>query len=797
MPRGTSVLNAARSLGIHVSTLCDHPTLESVGACRMCVVEIQPGPPRPAASCTTPASQGMQVRTDTKAIVDIRRKTIEMLLQHHPLDCPYCDQSGTCELQDETFDLNIWKSPFETVSKGYPEENLNEVVMINHNRCILCYRCVRVCDEQMGVHALDVSDRGGRSFIVTAQHKFMDCERCGMCIEVCPVGAVLSRPFKHVARAWQTVQADSTCPHCSVGCKIQVESRKGEVLRVRVGEPVEPNRGIVCVKGFFGWSFINDDERIARPMIRRAGELVEVGWSETIEFVSDRLTAIAEMEGPETIGAVGSGRCTNEDNYSLQRLMRSVVGTNNVYLGPNGFAATHQVIGSTLGSEAVFHSQDELLESDVVLVIGADINGTHNVLAAHLKAAARQRGPRLIVATRIGSALDVFAHQSVRVRPGAESKLLTAISGEDIADPETSVGVSREDIAAIREAFGSAGKSAIVWDTGLWTSGRVADIAGAACNVALSTGKTRLFPLPEKGNLAGAVQIGMDPAALPGPVPIDDAAARARLGEFWGAMPPAEPGIALDELLYGGKMKALYVMGEDIVGTAKDPAAAKAALEAASLVIVQDIFMNSTASVADVVLPGTTFAEKSGHFINFEGRACPVTKSNPTFAESREDWEIPARIAARMGADFGYRHASELWNEINEVAKPAKLSGSMTALSVNGTVPPPGGDYPFALVTETNLYTAGSSARHGQVLADLYPAQAEINETDAENLAIADGETVEVRSASGAVTAFAKLSRFVPAGVVYLADSLPEVPARELGRSAPDATPVCLRKVEA
>ncbi|MDP6183966.1 MAG: 2Fe-2S iron-sulfur cluster-binding protein, partial [Gammaproteobacteria bacterium] len=332
VPRGTSVLNAARSLRLHVPTLCDHPTLESVGACRMCVVEIQPGPPRPTASCTTPAADGMEVRTDTQAIVDIRRKTIEMLLQHHPLDCPYCDQSGTCELQDETFGLNIWKSPFETVSKAYPEENLNEVVMINHNRCILCYRCVRVCDEQMGVHALDVSDRGGRSFIVTAQHKFMDCERCGMCIEVCPVGAVLSRPFKHSARAWQTVRADSTCPHCSVGCKIQVESRKGEVLRVRVGEPVEPNRGIVCVKGFFGWSFVNDDQRIGSPMIRRAGELEEVEWREAIEFVSEHLTAIAEIEGPETIGAVGSGRYTNEDNYALQRLMRSVVGTNNVYL---------------------------------------------------------------------------------------------------------------------------------------------------------------------------------------------------------------------------------------------------------------------------------------------------------------------------------------------------------------------------------------------------------------------------------------------------------------------------------
>ncbi len=193
MPKGLTVLQAAESIGIDVPTLCNHEILEPVGACRMCVVEIAPGPPRPMASCTTPAADGMTVKTNTDEMQQIRRQTIELLLQQPPARLPYCDQSGTCELQDETFGLNIWSSPFETVSKAFPEENLNEVIMINHNRCILCYRCVRVCDEQMGVHALDVSDRGSKSFIVTAQHKFMDCERCGMCVEVCPVGAVLSR----------------------------------------------------------------------------------------------------------------------------------------------------------------------------------------------------------------------------------------------------------------------------------------------------------------------------------------------------------------------------------------------------------------------------------------------------------------------------------------------------------------------------------------------------------------------------------------------------------------------------
>ncbi len=790
MPTGTSVLNAARSLGIDVPTLCDHATLEPVGACRMCVVEIQPGPPRPAASCTTPAADGMEVRTDTQAMVDVRRKTIEMLLQHHPLDCPYCDQSGTCELQDQTFALNIWQSPFETVSKAYPEENLNEVVMINHNRCIMCFRCVRVCDEQMSVHALDVADRGARAFIVPAQLKFMDCERCGMCIEVCPVGALLSRPFKHVARAWQTVQTDTTCPHCSVGCKIQVESRKGEILRARVGEPVEPNRGIVCVKGYFGWSFVNSAERIGSPMIRRAGELEEVTWREALEFVGEKLTSIAATEGAESVGAIGSGRCTNEDNYALQRLMRSVIGTNNVYLAENGFSAAHDVITKALGSQAIFHDQDDLLESEVVLILGADINGTHNILAAHLKAAARKGGPKLIVATRLGSAIDSVADLSVRVRPGGESTFLAALAGGGGADIEKTAGVSAGEIARIRTALAGAERSAIVWDTGAWTAGRAKDIAAAACNVAISTGKTKLFPLPEEGNLAGAVQMGMSPESLPGPVPIDDESARSRLGEFWGALPPAEPGVPRDEFLYGGGMKALYVMAEDVVGNSADPKRTIEALESASLVVVQDIFMTGTARAADVVLPGTTFAEKTGHFINFEGRVCPLTKAAPTIDESREDWEIPSRIAARLGADFGYRHADQLWSEIREVTRPVETAGSMKLQAVNGSVPPPGGDYPFALTSETNLYTAGSAARRGTVFADLYPAQVELNPADAGRLGIDDGTEVEVRSRQGVVKAPAKLSKAIPEGVVHLADGIPEASSAALNRGAPDGTAV-------
>ena len=250
VPRGATVLQACESIGVEIPTLCTDPRLKPYGACRMCVVEVQPGPPRPIASCTTPAGDGMTVVTNSQSIRDVRKHVIELQLQHHPLDCPYCDQAGSCELQDEVFDQEIHQSPYETIPKAHPEEILNEVILINHNRCILCGRCVRMCDEQIGVHALDFVERSVGTFIAPAQHEFMDCERCGMCIETCPVGALLSRPFKHAARSWQTEKAASTCPHCAVGCSLLVESRHGAVVRTRTNGLEDPGARHPLRQGF-------------------------------------------------------------------------------------------------------------------------------------------------------------------------------------------------------------------------------------------------------------------------------------------------------------------------------------------------------------------------------------------------------------------------------------------------------------------------------------------------------------------------------------------------------------------
>ncbi len=794
VPKGKTVLQAANIAGIKVPTLCNHEILEPVGACRMCVVEISPGPPRPMASCTTPAANGMTVQTNTDAMQHIRRQTIELLLQHHPLDCPYCDQSGTCELQDETFGLNIWNSPFETVSKAFPEENLNEVIMINHNRCILCYRCVRVCDEQMGVHALDVSDRGSKSFIVTAQHKFMDCERCGMCVEVCPVGAVLSRPFKHSARAWQTVQTQTTCPHCSVGCQLQLETRKGQALRARARPVTQPNEGILCGKGFFGWEHVNDPDRITSPMIRRAGELTTVGWPEAIEHVGDMLLDIARREGPESIAVIGGNEISVEDAYALARFGRSALGTPNIYQAESGFALTADVIERNLGSAALFPDQDAVLRSDFALVFGADVNGTHNVLAAHMKAAARKGQMAYATAFRVGSGLDIFAQRKVRVKPGQEADFLYALA-HPTATAAAGLDLDLDELSGLAQSLAKAERPFLIWDTGAWMRGREAEIAIAACRLVRSTGLT-LCPLPETANAAGVWQVGLCPELLPGRFQADSADAQEKVSATWDS-PPAGVGKAFDQAAAEGGLAAVYLVGLEDPSQLPGGIASASVLEAARLVIVQATHLGPLSEIADVVLPGALPAEKDGHLVSFEGRANPLQVALPPPGNARPDWEITARLAAYLGFDFGHRKAESLWDELAifgcaQVHPAAAMAGASIG---NGHLPGPTADLPLILANETNLFTGSRNLRRGETLPEIYSDCVEIGPSDADWLGLADADRATLRSVSGSLEVDVKVSERVPAGVVYLADGLATAASERLNSDGADGRPVSLRKV--
>ncbi len=793
VPRGATVLQACESIGVEIPTLCTDPRLKPYGACRMCVVEVQPGPPRPTASCTTPAGDGMTVVTDSQSIKDIRKHVIELQLQHHPLDCPYCDQAGTCELQDEVFDQEIFQSPYETVPKAHPEEILNEVILINHNRCILCGRCVRMCDEQIGVRALDFVERAVGTFIAPAQHEFMDCERCGMCIETCPVGALLSRPFKHAARSWQTEKTASTCPHCAVGCSLLVESRHGSVVRTRSNGLEEPDRGILCAKGFFGHSFVNSGERITEPLVRRNGALQPASWSEALNVISAGLREVLDAHGPQAVGVVGSPNTTNEDNYTLQRFARAVLGTNNVYSQSSGLHAAARTLRAVLGSAAGPRSQSELLESDVILVVGADIGQTHNVVGAHVKQAARDDGRTLLVATRLASGLDDFATVAARVRPGAEAVLLSALAGADIPNMHALTGIDADTLTAMRSRVQAAGTVAVVWDTGVWTLGKAEAIAQGAANLALAHDGVKLFPLPERANAAGTFLLGMAPDLLPGARPLSDDEARRQASDAWGAPVPAEPGLAFDDFI-DGPMQALYVMGEDVVGGSANPQGAQAALERARLVVAQDIFMNATTEAADVVLPGATFAEKGGHFTNFEGRLGRLAPAIPPVGKARPDWEIVARVSAAMGADFGWRSHEPISTELAGLMQRPSLPGSRESAAVNGAAPAPADG--FVLATEQHLYTAGVSGRRADSLTLMLPeAVAELNAGDAQRLSIAHGDRIRLSADGGEVNLKALVADRVPPGVVSLPDRFLEAAPRQLDPRAPDGAAVRVHKV--
>ncbi len=793
VPAGSTVLQACESIGVEIPTLCTDPRLDPYGACRMCVVEIQPGPPRPMASCTMQAAPGMTVVTNSRAIKDIRKHVIELQLQHHPLDCPYCDQAGTCELQDETFAQEIHQSPYETIPKAHPEEILNEVILINHNRCILCGRCVRMCDEQIGVYALDFVHRAIGTFIAPAQHKEMDCERCGMCIETCPVGALLSRPFKHAARSWQTDKTASTCPHCSVGCSLLVESRHGDVVRTRTNGLEEPANGILCAKGFFGHSFVNSGDRLTQPLIRRDGRLQPATWHEAISHVSSRLRGVVDRHGPSAVGAVGSPNCTNEDNYALQRFMRQVIGSNNVYSQASGFHETFHALASVLGSGALLRTQNELLESDVILVVGADIGQTHNVVGAHIKRAVRRDGRQLLMATRLASTLDRYAAETVRVRPGGEAALLAALAGHDDVS-EDATGVSEAALGAMRRLLDAAGSVAVVWDTGVWTLGRASQVARAAASLAQAHADVRLFPLAERANTVGTLLAGMAPDTLPGLRPVADAAARAEVEAVTGAPALEESGASLSELLEGGG-RALYVMGEDLVSSAGDPDAMRENLANLELLIVQDIFMSPTAELADVVLPGASFAEKGGHFTNFEGRRGPLAPAIIPVGDARPDWEIIARLAAALGNDFGWRSHEPISQEIERLWRMPDIEGGEPVGDFNGALAPAINGGTFTLSTEQHLYTAGVAGRRAPSLALMLPdAVAELNPEDAKNLNVTDGDAISLASHAGALNLKTLVASRVPRGVVNLPDRFLEAPPRRLDSAAPNGIPVQVTK---
>jgi len=651
VPAGTLVIEAARRTAIEVPAFCYYPGLSLQAACRMCLVEVEKTPKLQTA-CTLVAAEGMVVRTETEQVRAARKGMLEFLLTNHPLDCPVCDKGGECELQDMVFRYGADSSRFVEEKIHSPEEKWSELVYYDAPRCILCFRCVRVCDEGMDVKALGVGQRGAYSVIIPNQADHLDCEECGMCIDICPVGALTSGTYRYKTRPWEMEYHSTVCAHCSNGCKTTLSVRNNEILRANNRDLSGINGDFLCVKGRFGFDFVHHPERQKTPLLWKKERFQEASWEEALAEVAARLKEIRETHGPDSIAFIGSNRTSNEDNYLLQRFARGVIGTNNIdHHRTADYAGLLSALGAGAASQQL--TMQQLGAARAILLIGNDATEQNPLVAWRIREAIRHAGAKLYLINSEDVKLRRKAAQFVRVPAGSEPAVVRHLaSGEGDLDADVVV-----ELMALKAALAQQSDVAILFGAEL-AGAAIADLVQLG---ALLPGTSRYMALGDYSNSRGAADMGLLPDRLPGYASVTDAAAREAFAKLWGASLPERPGLHARDILRGvedGDIKALYVIGANPLSTfgMKEPDA----LRRLPLLVVQDLFRTETSEYADVFLPATCAYEKSGTVTNTAGEIQLLRKSLDTMGP-RSDFDI-LRILSHQLARAGAGQAIHLRN---------------------------------------------------------------------------------------------------------------------------------------
>jgi NADH-quinone oxidoreductase chain G len=621
-PAGTLLIEACKTVGIEVPSFCYYPNLSLQGACRMCLVRIEKMPKLQTA-CTTGITEGMVVTTDSDEIRQARKSMVELLLGNHPLDCPVCDAGGECELQDMTFSYGAAESKFIDIKNHRDEQQWSPVVYFDRPRCILCYRCVRACGEGMDVWALGIENRGSSSTIVPNFGDHLECEECGMCIDICPVGALTSGAYRYKTRPWEMNHVGTTCTHCGDGCKTTLGVRRSdtgmEIVRGDNRDKSGINGDFLCIKGRYAFDFAKHEDRLMQPLVKKGGRLVRATWEEAFELAGNKFKDICGREGGRAIGVIGSTRTTNEENYVLQKFARVVLGTNNV--DHHRTADLPAFASAVHGKSKLTASMREVATAPAILLIGNDPTNQHPLLAWQIRQNVRLNRARLYVVTDHDIKLTRQAVEVVEVAAGQYNEFVS--SGlSPLAEK-----LRREQGLVI--AFGSELRGAGV---------------PALAHFAASLPGAKLICLADYSNSRGAADMGLYPDLLPGYFPVSEA------GRFkdWGVI-PAQPGMAIPQMVdaaRSGSLQGLYIVGANPIGRlGVDPSALKN-----TFVVVQDMFLTETAALADVVLPAANAYEKSGTFTNTCGDIQIVKKAGEV-TTTKPDFEMIVRIADAMGFD--------------------------------------------------------------------------------------------------------------------------------------------------
>ena len=713
---GETILEVAQKNGVEIPTLCNMEQIEPSGACRMCLAELESG--ELVTSCTHPARDGMKVETENERINNLRKLNLELQLTNTEVDMSCEGDETRCELANLVREFDLQPERFEGEKRSHEKLDDNPFFELDHDKCILCGRCVRVCDEIRERSAIDLIGRGFDTKVAPPLDESLTegtCQFCGQCVDACPSGALTSKMRIDKGDPNEVESTSTVCTYCGVGCRMDVKTRDGEVVDVAPDPEAPANDIRLCSKGRFGFDFVNRDDRLTQPLIKEDGEFREASWEEALDLVSDKLGGIKEESGSDAIAGLSSATCTNEENYLFQKFMRATIGTNSVdHCARLCHSSTVAGLVRAFGSGAMTNSIGEIRDADTILVTGSNTTESHPVIGLEVKKAVKN-GANLIVAdpreielVQEGDA-DIHLRQNSGTDVAWLMGMINLIIEDDLVDEEF-IEERTENFQAMKEAaqefppekveeitgipedklreaahmYGEADKGTILFAMGITQHSHGTDNVLSVANLALATGNvgkesTGVNPLRGQNNVQGACDLGALPNVYPGYQNVDDEANQEKFEEAWGVEQSPEPGLTVVEMMNAaeeGDVRGMYIMGENPMVSDPDIGHVEDALEELDFLAVQDIFLTETAEYADVVLPAASFAETEGSFTNSERRIQKLNRAIEPKGNTKPDWEIISELSTKMGYPMDYDSAMELTDEITEVTP---IYGGITA----------------------------------------------------------------------------------------------------------------------
>lgn len=833
---GSSLFNAIKDTGVELPAMCYHYSFSPFGSCGLCLVEVE-GKKNNVRACTAKSLDGMVVHTETDKMTEARKKAVEKHLTTHPLDCPVCDADGQCELQDMTYDLGVYDIKKGKKRKDIPEDNRSVVLGFNMERCIRCGQCINVCKEVQLVDALCFYKENKNTLVGAHGGGTLFCEFCGDCLAVCPVGAIVNNFSKYAYKPWQLKKTKTTCNYCSDGCQITLESKDQSIIQVssdfswesKFGFDVGPGdgHGGICVRGRFGFQYIESKKRLSHALMKTGEGFTEVPWYKALSLMAKQLNDIKSTHGGQAIAGLIGGRCSNEAVFLFQRLMRGILDSNNIdtsarYGHMNSVLAMQHALG--VGRSTTSYEQIAL--SDVILLVGSNITETNPIAALRLKKAKSDFNATIIVAERWETKMMALAAQPLQIAPGSEVLFLQglvkavistnnaykpfvekysmaykaielAVSGLSEEDISEGCGLPWEKIVEAAESLAQSKRGTLIWGEGIVSQEGGYENVQRLLDLAFLTGLFEkegagIHPICEESNEQGAVDMGAVPEFLPGQVTYESETSRQRFASAWHSKLPdpkaGQSGLSLGEMIeaaHRGEIKALYLVGENPLGSLPASFKVKEALEKIDLIICQDPFMTESAAVADFVLPAATFAENEGSMTDMAGVVHRLAEVIDPRVEAKPDWKIFSDLSRALGHSLQFRSSEEIYQEINKLV-PGYFRQKLPSVQYDDYLKKafvdelparygkpssdhlkPQKDSKFSLRLEQSLYHSGKLSTHDEGLMKIDDkAVLGIGERDAESLALLSGNAVVLKTTSGQVDVPIEISPELPSGVL-------------------------------